>query len=161
VRSHAASASATTALSRLGSRSWCQRLRIVAEIAGRVADRDQQPLQGLGRGRRCLIRAGATGDAGSRAAGVRRLPARQRLETLLLRWFDALSAHWRVSVQMLTAKLWLFHPHHWVPLIFNLSRAVLWLRDSAALDAGSPWRELEEVGLTWLFLLTLLVWAGD
>jgi AcrR family transcriptional regulator len=89
------------------------------------------------------------------------LPARQRLETLLLRWFDAASAHRRVSVQMLAGKLWPFHPHHWVPLIFDLSRTILWLRDAAALDAGSPRRELEEVGLTWLFLFTLLVWAND
>ena len=89
------------------------------------------------------------------------LPARQRLETLLLRWFDAASTHRRISVQMLAAKMWPFHPHHWVPLIFNLSRTILWLRDAAALDAGSPRRELEEVGLTWLFLLTLLVWTGD
>lgn len=91
----------------------------------------------------------------------RALPARQRLETLLLRCFDAISKHRRVSVQMLTGKLWPFHPHHWVPLIFDLSRTILWLRDAAALDAGSPRRELEEVGLTWLFLLTLLVWAND
>jgi AcrR family transcriptional regulator len=89
------------------------------------------------------------------------LPARQRLETLLLRWFDATSTHRRVSVQMLASKLWPFHPHHWVPLIFDLSRTILWLRDAAALDARRPRRELEEVGLTWLFLLTLLVWAAD
>jgi AcrR family transcriptional regulator len=89
------------------------------------------------------------------------LPARQRLETLLLRWFDATSTHRRISVQMLAGKLWPFHPHHWVPLIFNLSRTILWLRDAAALDAGSPRREVEEVGLTWLFLFTLFVWAGD
>jgi AcrR family transcriptional regulator len=89
------------------------------------------------------------------------LLARERLETLLLRWFDATSAHRRVSVQMLIGRLWPFHPHHWVPLIFDLSRTILWLRDAAALDAGSPRRELEEVGLTWLFLLTLLVWAND
>ncbi len=89
------------------------------------------------------------------------LPARQRLETLLLRWFDATSAHRRISVQMLAGKLWPFHPHHWAPLVFNLSRTILWLRDAAIFDARSPRRELEEVGLTWLFLLTLLVWAGD
>jgi AcrR family transcriptional regulator len=89
------------------------------------------------------------------------LPARQRLESLLLRWFDATSAHRRVSVQMLAGKLWPFHPHHWVPLIFDLSRTILWLRDAAGLDARSPRRELEEVGLTWLFLFTLLVWAND
>jgi AcrR family transcriptional regulator len=89
------------------------------------------------------------------------LPARERLQTLLLRWFDAASTHRRVSVQMLAGKMWPFHPHHWVPLIFNLSRTILWLRDAAALDARSPRRELEEVGLTWLFLLTLLVWAND
>ena len=53
------------------------------------------------------------------------LPARQRLETLLLRWFDATSAHRRISVQMLAGKLWPFHPHHWAPLVFNLSRTIL------------------------------------
>jgi AcrR family transcriptional regulator len=88
-------------------------------------------------------------------------PERERIKVLLERWFGALAPHRRVTVQMLQIKLWPFHPHHWVPMIFNLSRTVLWLRDAAALDAGGPRQALEEVGLTWLFVLTLAVWAMD
>ena len=62
---------------------------------------------------------------------------------------------------MLSVKLWPFHPHHWVPMVFDLSRTVLWIRDAAGLDAAPPRREVEEVGLTWLFLGTLAVWARD
>jgi AcrR family transcriptional regulator len=137
------------------------RLRVVAErlglslaeISAYFRDLDAVADAWFARARQEMLRPVSPGFAG--------LPARQRLETLLLRWFDVTSAHRRVSVQMLVAKLWPFHPHHWAPLIFNLSRTILWLRDAAAFDAGSPRRELEEVGLTWLFLLTLLVWAGD
>ena len=137
------------------------RLRVVAERLGmslaevseHFRDLDAVADAWFARARQEMLRPVSPEFAG--------LPARQRLETLLLRWFDATSAHRRVSVQMLAGKLWPFHPHHWAPLIFNLSRTILWLRDAAALDAGSPRRELEEVGLTWLFLLTLLVWADD
>src|SRR5512144_336474 len=137
------------------------RLRVVAErlglslaeISAYFRDLDAVADAWFARARQEMLRPVPPGFVG--------LPARQRLETLLLRWFDVTSAHRRVSVQMLVAKLWPFHPHHWAPLIFNLSRTILWLRDAAALDARSPRRELEEVGLTWLFLLTLLVWAGD
>ena len=87
--------------------------------------------------------------------------ARERLRAMLMRWFDALQPHRAVTVEMLTLKMWPFHPHHWVPMVFNLSRTILWLRDSAGLDAPAPRREVEEVGLTWLFLLTLAVWSRD
>ena len=88
-------------------------------------------------------------------------PARERLKATLLRWFDALAPRRQVTVQMLKAKAWPFHPHHWVPMVFNLSRTIQWLRDAASLDADSPRREVEEIGLTWLFVATLAVWAGD
>jgi len=88
-------------------------------------------------------------------------PAQERLEIILLRWFDAMAPHRRVTVQMLKAKAWPFHPHHWVSMVFNLSRTILWLRDAAGLDAAAPRREVEEVGLTWLFVFTLAVWARD
>ena len=89
------------------------------------------------------------------------LPARQRLYALLLRWFDALAAHRRVSGEMIAAKLYLPHPHHWVPLIFNLSRTIQWLRDAAGLDAAGRRRQIEEIGLSALFLATLAVWTRD
>ncbi|TVR97847.1 MAG: TetR/AcrR family transcriptional regulator [Rhodospirillales bacterium] len=88
-------------------------------------------------------------------------PARDRLYRLFCCWLDALAPHRRVTVDMLKHKMWPFHPHHWVPMIFNLSRTILWVRDGAGLDAKPPRREIEEVALTWLFLATLAVWSTD
>lgn len=93
--------------------------------------------------------------------GFRQRPTRERLFTVMMRWFDALAPHRRLSVEMLKVKLWSFHPHHWVPMLFELSRTVLWWRDAAGLDSPPPRREAEEVGLTWLFLATLAVWSRD
>ncbi len=93
--------------------------------------------------------------------GFAALPPKERLYLLLCRWFDALSPRHTVAVEMLKEKIYLSHPHHWVPLIFNLSRTIQWLRDAAYLDATGVRRQLEEVGLTGLFLATLRVWARD
>ncbi|MDJ0945408.1 MAG: hypothetical protein QNJ30_18215 [Kiloniellales bacterium] len=93
--------------------------------------------------------------------GFFELPARERLRLMMLRWFDALEPHRRVTGEMLSGKLYPSHPHHWVPMIFNLSRTIHWLRDSAGLDAGGRRRQLEEVGLTALFLATLRDWVRD
>ncbi|MDX1400816.1 MAG: hypothetical protein R3245_02745 [Kiloniellales bacterium] len=88
-------------------------------------------------------------------------PVKERLYILMTRWLDALGEHRQVSVAMLETKLYLGHPHHWVPMIFNLSRTVQWLRDAAGLDRGGRWRQVEEIGLTSLFLATLLKWCRD
>ena len=93
--------------------------------------------------------------------GFAELPAVERLETILLRWFDALAPQRRVTGEMLAGKLYPSHPHHWVPTIFNLSRTIHWLRDAAGLDAGGRRRQLEEIGLTLLFLATLRDWVRD
>jgi len=89
------------------------------------------------------------------------LPARDRLELVIMRWFDALAPHRKVTGQMLSAKLWYAHPHHWVPAIFDLSRTIQWVREAAKLDATGVQRQMEEVGLTGLFLATLRVWLRD
>ena len=94
-------------------------------------------------------------------AGFADLPARERLYLVITRWFDALAPHRTVSVEMIRAKIYLSHPHHWVPLIFNLSRTIQWLRDAAGLDAVGRRQQGEEVGLTLLFLATLAIWARD
>ena len=96
-----------------------------------------------------------------RGRGFAAKPSRERIRDLMQSWFDALAPHRRVGAQMLAAKLYLSHPHHWVPLIFTLSRTVQWLRDAAGLDAGGRRRQVEEVGLSALFLATLAVWAND
>lgn len=98
-----------------------------------------------------------------RGPGFYDRPARERVETVMLAWFDAFAHRRRVTVEMIRAKLHPSHAHHWVPMVFNLSRTIHWLREAAALPAayGSPRAQLEEVGLTALFLATLAVWAGD
>ena len=93
--------------------------------------------------------------------GFAALPADERLYLMVMRWFDALAAHRRVTGQMLAGKLYPAHLHHWVPMIFNLSRTIQWLRDAARLDATGRQRQMEEIGLTGLFLATLAVWLRD
>jgi AcrR family transcriptional regulator len=94
-------------------------------------------------------------------SGFARQPAEGRLYLLMMRWFDALAGHREVTGQMLKEKLYPAHPHHWVPLLFNLSRTVHWLRDAALLDARGRRRQIEEIGLSALFLATLRVWLND
>lgn len=88
-------------------------------------------------------------------------PARERLSFLMARWFAALEPHKRVAAGMIGGKLWPFHPHHYVPAVFHLSRHVQWWRDAAGLDAGGRQRQLEEIALTALFLATLRHWCRD
>ena len=88
-------------------------------------------------------------------------PARERLHLMMMRWFDALAPHREATGQMLATKLYPSHPHHWVPLVFNLSRSIHWLREAALLDAIGRRRQMEELGLTWLFLTTLAAWLRD
>ena len=88
-------------------------------------------------------------------------PAGARLHIVMMRWFDALAAHRKVAGQILAAKLYPSHPHHWVPLVFNLSRSIHWLREAALLDATGRRRQMEEAGLSALLLTTLAVWLRD
>jgi AcrR family transcriptional regulator len=90
-------------------------------------------------------------------------PEWRRIELCILAWFDTLAAHQRVSVQMLRGKLHLSHPHHWVPMVFNLSRTIHWLREAAQLPAeyDTPQAQREEVGLTAVFVGALLMWTRD
>jgi hypothetical protein len=81
----------------------------------------------------------------------------------LVAWFDALAEHRRVTAQILRGKLHLSHPHPWVPMVFNLSRTIQWLREAAQLPAvyGTRRAQREEVGLTALFVGALLIWTRD
>lgn len=93
--------------------------------------------------------------------GFAEMPAADRIEVVMMRFFDALSAHRRTTAHMIRGKLWPSHPHHWVPLIFNLSRTIQWLREAAMLEARGPRRGLEEIGLTGIFLGALSRWVRD
>jgi len=92
---------------------------------------------------------------------VRSRPAPERVEALLGVWFEYLRPHARTSAAMIAAKIYPFHPHHWVPLIFSLSRLIQWLRDAAFLRARLPRRQGEEIVLSALFVLALVAWRGD
>jgi hypothetical protein len=85
----------------------------------------------------------------------------ERLHLLLMRWFDALAPHRPVAGQMLSDKLYPSHPHHWVPLAFNLSRTIHWLLDAAGDDSRGRRRQLIEIGMTAIFLATLRRWTRD
>jgi AcrR family transcriptional regulator len=93
--------------------------------------------------------------------GFEKLPATDRLHLVMMRWFDALAGHREVTGQMVREKLYPAHVHHWVPMIFNLSRTIHWLRDAALLDARGRRRQIEEIGLSALFLATLRFWLDD
>lgn len=92
---------------------------------------------------------------------VRSRPAPERIDALLGAWFEYLRPHAKTSAAMIAAKLYPFHPHHWVPLVFSLSRLIQWLRDAAFLRAGFPRRQGEEIFLSALFVLALVAWRGD
>ena len=93
--------------------------------------------------------------------GFADLPMLERLHLLLMRWFDALAPHRKVAGQMLGDKLYPSHPHHWVPMVFNLSRTIHWLLDAAGDASRGRKRQLIEIGMTGIFLATLRVWTRD
>ena len=76
-------------------------------------------------------------------------------------WFDALAPHHAVTAQMLDAKLYPSHPHHWVPMIFDLSRLMHDFLDVARIASTGRRRQLAEVGLTAIFLASLRDWRRD
>tara|TARA_R110001592_G_scaffold203685_6_gene453560 strand:+ start:1433 stop:2062 length:630 start_codon:yes stop_codon:yes gene_type:complete len=124
-----------------------------ADLADHFRDKDALANAWFTRARAAMLAAPPRGFA--------RQLVRDRLNILLLRWFDALSPHHRVTAQMLKGKLWPFHPHHYVPMVFDLSRLIQWLRDAAGMTAGGRQRQMEEIGLTLLFLAVLRRWCRD
>jgi AcrR family transcriptional regulator len=95
------------------------------------------------------------------AGDVAGRPPTQRLQTAMMRWFDALAPRREVTAQMLKEKRYLSHPHHWVPMIFDLSRLVHRFLDAARIASAGRERQLAEVGLTVIFLATFRVWSRD
>jgi hypothetical protein len=79
----------------------------------------------------------------------------------MIRWFDALAPYRLVTGQMLKAKLYPSHPHHWVPMIFDLSRLIHWFFDAARIESTGRQRQWAEIGLTLIFLTTLRGWLRD
>ena len=89
------------------------------------------------------------------------LTADERLARVLERWLDTLAAHRRVTGEMLGAKLYPSHPHHWLPMIFDLSRLVQDPLDAARVEGHGRVRQAQESGLTLVVLATLRDWLQD
>jgi AcrR family transcriptional regulator len=143
-------------------RGWANvRLYQVAERAGvslaqvGAEFRDQDALANAWFARALAALEGLPADA------VAGRPAPERLHIAMMRWFDALAPQREVTVQMLEAKVYLSHPHHWVPMIFDLSRLIHWFLDAARIASTGRARQLAEIGLTAIFLASLRVWRRD
>jgi len=120
------------------------------EIGRQFRDLDAIANAWFGRARRQLLRLPAAAVAGR--------PPPERLHDAMMRWFDALQPHHAATAQMLDAKLYPTHPHHWVPMIFDLSRLMHDFLDVARIASTGRRRQLAEVGLTVIFLATLRDW---
>src|ERR687891_2951281 len=125
----------------------------LAEIGREFRDLDAIANAWFGRARRQLLRLPTESVIGR--------PPPERLHAAMTAWFDALAPHHRVTVQMLDGKLHLSHPHHWVPMMFDLSRLMHDFLDVARIASTGRQRALAEVGLTLIFLATLRDWLRD
>lgn len=88
-------------------------------------------------------------------------PADERIALAFEAWLDALAPQRRVAAEILRHKLYPSHPHHWVPLVFDLSRLVHDLLDVARVPGSSRLRQAQEIGLTVITVLTLSHWLRD
>lgn len=91
----------------------------------------------------------------------RALAPSARAAACMLRWFAAQQAHAGVAGQVLATRLWPSHPHHWLPMVFSLSRLVHWWLDAAGIEHTGPRRMAEEVRLTAIVLRLLAAWQVD
>ena len=90
------------------------------------------------------------------------LPVDRRLAHVFGRWLDALGTHRQASIDMIRVKLHPSHPHHWVPLVFSLSRLVHWMLDAAGCEATGRRRQATEIMVSALVPATLRRWRrGD
>jgi AcrR family transcriptional regulator len=125
----------------------------LAEVAARFRDLDAVANAWFERARQQLVTLPAAELDGR--------PPPERLERAVMRWFDALAPHRKVTGEILGEKLYASHPHHWVPMIFDLSRLVHWFLDVARIQSTGRRRQLAEIGMTLIVLATLRVWLAD
>lgn len=89
------------------------------------------------------------------------LPESQRIHTVIMTWLDALSAHRRLTREMLYYKLEFGHVHLQVLGVLRISRTVQWFREAARVSSTRFRRVLEEVGTTGIYLATFSRWIVD
>ncbi len=90
-----------------------------------------------------------------------RLSPANRLQHVIMHWFDALSPHHAVTRQMLRYKLEFGHIHLQALGIMRISRTVQWFREAARLETVNLFRAFEETGLTAIYLRAFGCWMYD
>ena len=125
----------------------------LAEIGRRFRDVDAVANAWFGKAREALLATPAAELAGR--------PADARLALVFARWLDHLAPRREVAGEIVRLKLHPSHPHHWVPLIFDLSRLVHDLLDAARVEGTGRLRQAQEIGLTLIVLATLGEWLRD
>jgi len=125
----------------------------LAEVGAVFNDVDAIANAWFGRGRAAVL--------ATEKAELEGLKAEERLHLVMMRWFDRMAPYRRLTVEMLRTKTHPSHPHHWVPMVFDLSRLIHHFLDAARIEGRGLFRATEEVGLTALFLATLRVWGRD
>ena len=85
----------------------------------------------------------------------------ERLQQLMLIWFQALAPHQEVTRQMIEGKLEPGHLHMQFDGVFRISRTVQWLREGALREAFFINRALEETVLTAIFVASFGQWLFD
>jgi hypothetical protein len=90
-----------------------------------------------------------------------KLSGRDRLHRAIMSWLNAMSAHRRVTADMLRYKLELGHIHLQVLGIMRISRTVQWIMEAAHRDAVYTRRILEEIALTTIYLAAFNYWLRD
>jgi ubiquinone biosynthesis protein COQ9 len=94
-------------------------------------------------------------------ADVATLVPRKRIHRLLMTWLGVLTAHKKVTRQMIVNKLEPGHIHYQIAGVLRISRTVQWLREAAGRDAVLPRRAIEETVLTSIYLATFVRWMTD
>jgi AcrR family transcriptional regulator len=126
----------------------------LAELRLHFRDLDAVADAWLARGERAMLAVGEE-------PGFAELPPPERIARSILAFLDALAAHRKVSGQIFRAKLYFGHPHHNLALLFWVSRTVQWWREAAQLRGDDRRRRVEEIGLSALFVATLVFWVAD
>lgn len=85
----------------------------------------------------------------------------QRLNLAIQVWLDTLSAHHKLTGEMLLYKLEPGHVHLQAAALQRISRTVQWFREAADLKATNIARIGQEVALSTLFVSIYIYWLND
>jgi AcrR family transcriptional regulator len=90
-------------------------------------------------------------------------PLKVRLQHLIMAWFGAMEPYRRLVREILQYKKLLLHVHLQLHGLTRLSRTMQWLCEAAMLETldRSTQRELEETGITVIYLMTFRHWLAD